>query len=104
MPEPYLYAAGFNIVKNLQIGHFTIVDYSVTETSLVRYHSYKYDVSIIFKNNGGNIDELAKFNHMEKTINSSHDNPYFCTLDYKNFEKIGNDMFKFHYEGYAKRI
>jgi len=108
MPEPELFAKGFGIVKNTKISHFTINNYSINETPIKRYSSYKYDVSITFSSDDvitkESLQTLYGFNHLENNINSSHGNAYACTLDYIKEEKIDDHSVIFYYIGHAERI
>jgi len=109
MPEPQLFASGFNIIDGSYIDNFKITSHNVIEHNLGRHH-YSYDVSISFSPpssttiNSIIANQLASyFDSSVKIINSSYGTPYQCSMKRLSYS-IDNNSLTIYFEGHAQRV
>lgn len=111
MPAVSKFLNHFNLVSWEQFDGFTLSKVHSTHEQKIRYKLYKYQITLIFTDNGqGNyedlFDDLLSEIEKEPIIWTRYGNPYRCWIDYPQEGSVvqQDDTFIFHLIGHAERI
>jgi hypothetical protein len=92
MPEPELFARGFNLVVGSTIAGHVIDDVRIQEHAKVRYHDYVYTCSVQVRNVSDPDPVRRELNSLTpRIIHSSHGTPYMCTVNVSGERPRGAD-------------
>lgn len=84
MPTAKEFLKGFGFKEGEEFGGYTLEEATCTHEAIKRYQEYKYDIDLVFQNNGhGKRSELISVvnDHISKErIIYGVRNPYKCTI------------------------
>jgi hypothetical protein len=115
MPDPSAFLAGFGLSRGLKLAGYTLVDLSISHTTIVRNRQYEYPITFVFQYNGietnDHYPELYAALHLlidrTLTINSRYGNPYSCSIELQTVRRDvinGKNDIVFHLLGHSHRI
>lgn len=109
MPEAAEFLSGFGLTYGAEFDGYTLVNVTSTHQSIKRYREYKYDITLIFTNNGSGTYENL-FQAVMATTTQEHiiygiRNPYRCIIDIPVQGDItgDNNEVTFHLTGHSYR-
>lgn len=85
MPKADAFLRGFGLTSGKTLAGYTLISATSTHVPIKRYHEYRYDITLTFKNNGTGMYEnlfhaLYPYISLEHTIYGTR-NPYRCIID-----------------------
>ncbi|CAH6419101.1 Hypothetical protein HVR_LOCUS295 [uncultured virus] len=111
MPEAAEFLAGFHFIQGTIFANYTLVSATSTHESVKRYHEYRYNITLVFKNNGGGLYENLFYAVMAETTQEhiiyGIRNPYRCIIDapqYGDIEEESDGTITFKLIGHSYRV
>lgn len=107
MPLPGKFLAGFNVHQNMHIGGYVLVDIKIEHETVIRYHEYRYPMTLTWEGKGDAGTLLNKFEeHVagKRIIDSEYGNPYECDFGNIRVHDGGNGTVVMTTVGHSRRV
>ena len=93
MPDCQLFLESFNVVSGLRLGNYVVTSADCRERSLVRFNTYRYDLTITATSTMGSAANLARFLDLlyqqvspTLVVRTPSGRPYACDFIYNDYE------------------